>query len=375
MADPSSKRRIGWFSFSLRTLLLGVTVLAIWLGWWVSSARQQRLAVATIRQIYADAGRFEDLYVCYDYQLVETDGQNGYSYPFADAGVEIDYNAVFKEEGWLRDRLGIDFFHNVVGLVVPKINDPDSVLAPTGRLLGLQHLVLSWGSAFDLAPSDAGIAHLAGLKSLKSLDVDDCSALSDEALRAIGHLPRLEVLKLWYGHFSDAGLRHLAPLTRLRMLVINSLVDDDGDLITDGGVAQLSGLTELEHLYIDSKKLTGESLKSLAKMQKLGWLTLNSPSLTDDDLRYLASLESLHWIEFIGTGVNGTGFRHFRASKAKRPEPWRHTAQRRRAGRNCQVATTRMGEFHWDARYDRWPGATQGLSAPENTRRQPRRPR
>jgi hypothetical protein len=312
MADPSPQRRIGWPSFSLRTLLLGVTAVAISLAWWANSARQQRLGVAAIRQVYAADGRSEEVYICYDYELVEVAERRGFHYPFDEAGVEIDYNAVPTKGGWLRDRLGVDFFHSVIGVVLPELEDPDAALGPVARLGGLRHLVLEWGAAFDHGPSDAGISRLARLRALRSLDVRDCSALSDDSLRAIGQLRRLEVLKLWHGRFSDAGVRQLAQLRCLRLLLISNLLDDGGDLITDAGVAHLSRLTNLEQLYIASEQLTGKTLKSLAGMHKLDWLTLGSPLITDDDLRHLAPLESLDWMEFVGTGVNGTGFRHLR---------------------------------------------------------------
>jgi hypothetical protein len=42
-----------WLSYSLRSLLLVFTLLAIVLGRWTNSAREQRNAVATIRDHYS----------------------------------------------------------------------------------------------------------------------------------------------------------------------------------------------------------------------------------------------------------------------------------------------------------------------------------
>ena len=58
-----SKRKRVWrrlLQFRLRTILLLTTVVAIWLGWWMTSARQQREAVAALRKIGA--------YISYDFQ-------------------------------------------------------------------------------------------------------------------------------------------------------------------------------------------------------------------------------------------------------------------------------------------------------------------
>jgi hypothetical protein len=45
----STKRR--WFSFSLRTLLIAMTVLAIWLGLYVKSFRDRRAAIAAVHEL------------------------------------------------------------------------------------------------------------------------------------------------------------------------------------------------------------------------------------------------------------------------------------------------------------------------------------
>src|SRR5262245_37829662 len=38
-----------WFQFTLRTALVLVTTLCVWLGWWANSAHRQRLAVEQIK--------------------------------------------------------------------------------------------------------------------------------------------------------------------------------------------------------------------------------------------------------------------------------------------------------------------------------------
>jgi predicted xylose isomerase-like sugar epimerase len=47
MIETKPKRR--WFRFSLRMLLLVVTVLCVWLGFNVNAARRQKEAVQAIR--------------------------------------------------------------------------------------------------------------------------------------------------------------------------------------------------------------------------------------------------------------------------------------------------------------------------------------
>ena len=59
-AASSDNRR--WFRFGLRTLLIFLTVLCVWLGFQVNAARRQHAAVQAILQ----AGGT----VAYDYQTV-----------------------------------------------------------------------------------------------------------------------------------------------------------------------------------------------------------------------------------------------------------------------------------------------------------------
>ena len=51
ITKPSAVRKRRWFRFSLRTMLLATTMLCIWLGWKINAAREQRQAVAAVREL------------------------------------------------------------------------------------------------------------------------------------------------------------------------------------------------------------------------------------------------------------------------------------------------------------------------------------
>ena len=53
------------YAFSLRTLLVALTIVAIWLGWWVRTAERQKQSVAAIRELGG--------WVYYDFQVDEDD--------------------------------------------------------------------------------------------------------------------------------------------------------------------------------------------------------------------------------------------------------------------------------------------------------------
>jgi hypothetical protein len=59
MYRPQQRKR-RWLQFSLRTLLVAVTLLAVWLGLWTDRARRQRVAVQRVRELGGD--------IRYDYE-------------------------------------------------------------------------------------------------------------------------------------------------------------------------------------------------------------------------------------------------------------------------------------------------------------------
>src|SRR5215218_6949703 len=91
--------------FSLRTLLVALTVLGISLGIWVRRADRQRRAVAAIRSTFSEV--FYDL----------NEAPNG------------TFDRAFQRASfvpsWLIGRMGIDYFHPVIFVVFdsPRVTD------------------------------------------------------------------------------------------------------------------------------------------------------------------------------------------------------------------------------------------------------------
>ncbi|XP_061337454.1 F-box/LRR-repeat protein 10 [Gastrolobium bilobum] len=79
--------------------------------------------------------------------------------------------------------------------------------------LTLTHVSLRWCNLL----TNHAVLSLASNKELKVLDLRDCRSLGDEALQAIGTLPRLKILLLDGSDITDEGLSYLRPS------VINSI--------------------------------------------------------------------------------------------------------------------------------------------------------
>ena len=126
---------------SLRALLVLVLLTGGWMGWLVQSARTQRAAVAAIQR--------SDGYVEYEWDITNPARKPGGGPPWPK---------------WLVDRLGVDYFYNVVAVDLDdRATDLD--LVRVGNLTRLRSLQLSRSQV-----TDAGLEYLQGLTSLKSPD-------------------------------------------------------------------------------------------------------------------------------------------------------------------------------------------------------------
>eukprot|EP00658_Telonema_sp_P-2_P049098 TRINITY_DN37332_c0_g1_i1.p1 TRINITY_DN37332_c0_g1~~TRINITY_DN37332_c0_g1_i1.p1 ORF type:complete len:613 (+),score=117.07 TRINITY_DN37332_c0_g1_i1:99-1937(+) len=90
------------------------------------------------------------------------------------------------------------------------------------------------------------VAHIAAIKSLRVLRLQECSRLSNASLEGFGGLPLLEVLDLKGCHrITDHGVRHL---TRTNSTITS--LDLSDSLITDQGLHQLCMLPYLVSLQV-----------------------------------------------------------------------------------------------------------------------------
>jgi hypothetical protein len=265
-ANPSTQPRKPshrWRQFSIRTLLLLVVVASIACSWFavrMNVAKRQRAAVEAIEK---GGG-----YVIYDY---EYDGEG-----YARKGAKPPGPA------WLRDRLGVDFFADVVAVMC---------LVERGRGAVAKHLAdfpklrsLDLGSMESVTDSD--LAEIGKLRHLERVLLSSRN-ISDVLLVRISHAKNMNYLALPDCSITDAGTEHLRNRTRLQELGL------DGCEITDAALANLEDLKELEILSLGQTEISGPGLAHLYKLDQLHYLSLNDTKVIDAGLLHLHSLTNL----------------------------------------------------------------------------------
>ncbi|HEV3338879.1 MAG TPA: hypothetical protein VG125_00935 [Pirellulales bacterium] len=121
--------------FSLRTLLVVTTGLAVWLGYLTEQAHRQRVVAQAIDRLH---------------------GQVRYDDSLSDSPLRR----------WLAGRLGRERVASIEAVYLGGTSAGDDDLALLKRLLRLRTVVLT-----STAVTDAGLVHLRGLTSLETIDL------------------------------------------------------------------------------------------------------------------------------------------------------------------------------------------------------------
>lgn len=272
LSTNRSRRRIR-FSLSTRTFAIVVLIVGAWLGWRMRQAREQRAAVA---QIFWNGGR-----VLYDYQYRNGKTING-GKPWLPKAA---YNLA-----------GEDFFHDVTTVsyltggydVDGKQKTIRELLEPLRLLTGPERLVL-WAS-----PAVREMDELVQLRNLHGLWIVDYRA-GDEGAAYISRMPALKNLRLsptpGLGEvLTHRGIADLAKLTGLESLDLGRYVVGNEDWMS------LKDLTSLRELSVDAEP---GSLAALKEFPRLRSLSLNDTELTAADMTIITSLPNLEEFEWL----------------------------------------------------------------------------
>ena len=172
----SEKPKRRWLQFSLKTMLVVMTLASVGLGWLAYERNEVRKRHEAIAAIEKSGG-----------------------------GVRFDVEKPFRPK-WLRPLLGDD---------------------SAGEVESVGY----WGAREAI--TDAGLVHLRGLTKLKWLYLDRHPQLTDAGLVHLQGLTELEDLGLSDTRVSDAGLVHLKGLKKLERLNLW------GTRVTEQGISEL----------------------------------------------------------------------------------------------------------------------------------------
>lgn len=246
MRDMTAKPKRRWFQFSLRTLLVFMTVAGFGLG-----------------------------YIGYERRLAQQ--QHESEAALSKQGIKLlgfrkDYRA-----GLLRRILGDD---------------------SAGRK---QLVVIRPGLAASLpAVMDQVIANLAQLPNAKSLVFED-TQIGDEELGHFRWLTHVQHIRLNQTQVTDLGLQELRAFKSLRQLNVM------GTRTGDAGLEEIARHQDLETLGIGGTKITDAGLRELQSLSKLKWLNLANTGVTDKGLEELRAFPALQELVLRRTLVTDAG--------------------------------------------------------------------
>lgn len=216
-----TRSRPRYLRFSVRTLLVMLTLFCVWLGWKAQRARTQREVVAWVHEMGGS--------VYYDYEI---DGKNG----------TFVSNPQPPGPDWLRELLGVEFLDEIVEV---RIRKSVADISPLSKLKSLEWLCMTNHQVTDLSP-------LRKLTNLKRLELYS-RQVSD--LEPLAELTNLEILALDNTQVSD--LSPIAELTKLRELSVRySKVRD---------ASPLAKLKSVERMHLRYSHVPREEVEELRK--------------------------------------------------------------------------------------------------------------
>jgi Leucine-rich repeat (LRR) protein len=246
----SSKPKLRWYQYSLRTLFVFMTLCAVacsWLAVKMRQAKKQQEAVEAIQKVGGS--------VTYDYVYA------GKPNP--------------QPPPWLRELFSDDFFATVACVDFDNTQVTDAGLEKLKGLTQLQALFLE-----NTQVTDAGLESLKGLTQLKLLSLDN-TQVTDAGLENLKGLTQFQALALDNTQVTDAGLENLKGLTQLDGLSL------DNTQVTDAGLENLKGLTQLVLLSLNNTQVTDAGLEKLKGLTQLLDLSLDNTQVTDEGVSKL----------------------------------------------------------------------------------------
>ena len=134
----------------------------------------------------------------------------------------MEFSPTLPGPKWLRKRIGDEYFVSVAEAFFDKPSHrvlDDASFAELIARLRSQALPMPRGIAFsDLPITDVVMKELGRFSDITSLHIVNCSGVTDAGLKHINTLKRLRRLDLKGSSITDRGLLHLSNMTELKEL-------------------------------------------------------------------------------------------------------------------------------------------------------------
>jgi hypothetical protein len=264
ISNPSPQPRRRWLRFSLRTLLILVTVICVWMGIEKSRVLKQDRVATEVREL----------------------GGNVFlGYRFDPSGKPKEFSKR-SVPAWVTSVIDEKYF-----LTVVTVNfDNDFGNRPSER-----------SKAHGSQATDEGLVLLKDVPNVTELLLAGNNQLTDGCLRHAAGLRRLRVITLNQTSVVGPGLAFIRASQNLEGLALNDTP------LTDEGMVYLSDLPKLEWLFLGDTAITDKGLPYLVSLKSLRNLALGGTNVTDKGLKYLAELKGLTRLSLQRTAVTKDG--------------------------------------------------------------------
>jgi Leucine-rich repeat (LRR) protein len=280
------------FQYSLRTLLVTVTLCALpfsWLGWRVNYYRRQHV----VRHLVSDAAARVQVrpainpswmacMIPSDWipQLERID--------FRGKDVSSRDIAVLTQCQTLEDL-------EAVGLRGTRITDES--LEYLSELKNVRILDLG-----NTGVTGHGLRHVARMTGLQCLWLDE-TLIDDHSLACLANLKQLRLLSLRRTRIDWSGLAHVGRLPHLEDLSLSSTS------VTNESLSSLAGLPCLQTLRLNQTPISAQGVERLRGIASLQDLYVARTKVTDEAISHLASMMSLRTLDVRETRMSGSAFR------------------------------------------------------------------
>ena len=150
---------------------------------------------------------------------------------------------------------------------------------------------------------------LAELTELKSIDLEHCRSITDEGLRYLRPLTKVETLILDHVRITDDGLAHIGGMAELHTLSLHSTE------VTGLGLGHLRSLPKLKRLDLYFTDMCDFGIEHLAAHRQLEYLNLSKSAVAVDEIRHLAGLTNLRELNLNNTKMNDESLAHLTGMK------------------------------------------------------------